>query len=179
MVTRALNIFQRVMRLWDRVYPYNAAQVLQLRGPMNAQRLGETFSKTLSVLGLGKVRIEGNSFSHERCDGDTAPSLRIVDAGTTLEEFIGNELNDPFDGESAGREPYCPFRPFVVQCEGSYFAGVIYHHWVADSVSIRMLLREWFYRMYEPARARTEALRIPQGGVLALFRSHARSLEPG
>jgi hypothetical protein len=29
---------------------------------------------------------------------------------------------------------------------------VIYHHWVADSVSIRTVLREWFVRLFDPKK---------------------------
>jgi hypothetical protein len=45
----------------------------------------------------------------------------------------------------------------------------MYQHWVADSVSLRMLLREWFYRLHDPDRASASALRHPDGGFWRYF----------
>ncbi|MGH6692927.1 MAG: hypothetical protein ACREF4_19845, partial [Gammaproteobacteria bacterium] len=50
-----------------------------------------------------------------------------------------------------------------------YWAGVIYHHWVADSVSIRVLVREWFLRMFDPAQARRGPLEIATAGYWRSF----------
>jgi hypothetical protein len=65
--------------------------------------------------------------------------------------------------------PFSPFRPFVLVEGDSFYAGVVYHHWVADSASIRMLLREWFVRVYDPPRARTSPFRMPHGGYWRYF----------
>jgi NRPS condensation-like uncharacterized protein len=156
------------MRLWDRVHPYNAAQVLHLRGAMDVSRLAGAWSRTLSTLGLGRVQVQGNSFRHSTCEA--APeSITVVQDGVALEEFVAQELNRPFESEPDNPQAFCPFRPFLLQNDDSFYAGVIYHHWAADSASIRMLLREWFYRMYEPARARSEPLRIAEGGYWHFF----------
>jgi hypothetical protein len=53
---------------------------------------------------------------------------------------MSSELNRPFDDR--------PFRPFVIDNPQTHFVGVVYHHWIADSFSIRILLREWFVRMH-------------------------------
>jgi NRPS condensation-like uncharacterized protein len=73
-------------------------------------------------------------------------------------------LNRPFADPA---EP--PFRPFVARAEGGWHLGLIYQHWVADSVSIRLLLREWFLRMFDPAAARSVPLRQPKSGYWRLF----------
>jgi hypothetical protein len=168
MDTRPLNVFQRVMRLWDRVHPYNAAQVLHLRGPMDIARLNAAWNKTLATLRLGRVQVEGNCFRHSSCQ-EASEAMMVVQDGAGLEELVARELNRPFENDPENPQAFCPFRPFLLQGEDSYYAGVIYHHWAADSASIRMLLREWFYRMYEPARARSEPLRIAQGGYWHFF----------
>lgn len=161
---RRLNVFQRVMRLWDVVHPYNAVQVLKLGGGADIARLGETWRAMSAALGVGKVTVNGVGFYHEA--GDEA--VRVVE-GLSLEDFVSQELNRPFEEEREGAHSFSPFRPFVLQADDSYFAGIVYHHWAADSASIRMLLREWFYRMYEPASARTIPLRIPSGGYWHFF----------
>ena len=170
MESQRLNVFQRIMRLWDRVYPYNAAQVLHVRGAMELDRLAAAWNGALAALGLGTMCVEGDRFRHEVCNGHTpAQPLRVVEPGVGLEQFISQELNRRFEIEAEGRSSVCPFRPFVLQGDGAYYAGVVYHHWVADSVSMRMVLREWFYRMYEPARARVMPLQIPRGGYWHFF----------
>ena len=170
MESQRLNVFQRIMRLWDRVYPYNAAQVLRLQGTADVDRLGATWNTTLSTLGLGTVCVEGDRFGHQVWNGHApAQPLRVVEPGVGLEQFVGRELNERFGCEGDGQGSFCPFRPFVLHGDGFYDLGVIYHHWVADSVSIRMVLREWFYRMYEPARARATPLQIPRGGYWHFF----------
>lgn len=161
---RRLNVFQRVMRLWDVVHPYNAVQVLKLAGSADIARLGETWRTMSAALGVGKVTVNGDYFHHEAGD----EKVRVVQ-GLSLEDFVSQELNRPFEEVRDGAHFFSPFRPFVLQDDDSYFAGIVYHHWAADSASIRMLLREWFYRMYEPARARTAPLCIPSGGYWHFF----------
>ncbi|HEY7115822.1 MAG TPA: hypothetical protein VH475_04495 [Tepidisphaeraceae bacterium] len=160
-----LNVFQQVMRLWDRVHPYNAAQVLHVRGRADVDRIGRAWARTLEVLGLGRVRVSGDAFAHDACDPRTAAdAVRVVDGGVTLAEHVSGEMNRPFDEGVEDDQPVCPFRPFVLRQADSHDLGLVYHHWVADSASIRLLLREWFYRIHEPARARSVPVESPRGG---------------
>ncbi len=164
-----LNVFQRVMRLWDEVHPYNAAQVLHLEGTADPDRLNRAWQEALAALGLGRIHINGDRFRHEPArNGTAAPALRVVENDVGFADFISDEMNRRFD--PPGPSGFCtPFRPFIYVSNGSYHAGVIYHHWVADSASIRMLLREWFLRIYDPARVRTTPLRTPAGGYWHFF----------
>src|SRR5437773_331558 len=65
--------------------------------------------------------------------------------------------------------PSPPFRPFVLRGDGFYYAGVIYHHWVADSVSIRTVLREWFVRLFDPKNSIHRAVQLADGGYRRFF----------
>ena len=62
-----------------------------------------------------------------------------------------------------------PFRPFTVPGKGSHHLGVIYQHWVADSVSMRMVLREWFCRLFDPRKVSGRPLHVPHGGFWRYF----------
>ena len=76
--------------------------------------------------------------------------------------------------EPVALEP--PFRPFVLDNgDGSYYVGVIYHHWVADSVSIRTVLREWFVRVHDPQRASRVPARLASTGYRWDDRLHRES----
>jgi NRPS condensation-like uncharacterized protein len=74
------------------------------------------------------------------------------------------ELNRPFDSETD-----LPFRAFVIAQSDGYYAGIVYHHWVADSSSIRLLLREWFLRLHRPSEARRAPLPIAKKGYWHFF----------
>jgi NRPS condensation-like uncharacterized protein len=45
-----------------------------------------------------------------------------------------------------------------------YYAGVVYQHWLADSASIRMLMREWFLRVFDPPAANTRPMPLATRG---------------
>ena len=160
-----LNVFQRLLLQWDGLHPYNAGQIMKIAGRADAGRLSRAWEETLAELGLGRVRRSGRQFRHEALNGEMERyPVRLLPAGTDLCSFVSDELNRPFDNEA---EP--PFRPFVLEEGGHHYAGVIYHHWVADSVSIRVLLREWFYRIYAPERARRRPLKHASDGYWSIF----------
>lgn len=160
-----LNVFQRLALQWDQIHPYNAAQALKIRGAPDPARLQDAWHDTLNDLGLGRVHVDGGSFRYECLNGELSRwGVRIAPAGTALDDYISEQLNKPFDDPL---EP--PFRPFVVLGDGFYYAGVSYHHWVADSVSIRTVLREWFARLHDPQAAHKTPVRLPQGGYGRFF----------
>jgi hypothetical protein len=175
MSASALNIFQRLARQWDQVHPYNAAQILKLRGAPAVAELQAAWHAALNDLGLGRVRMCGDSFSFECLNGDmTFYEVRRAPAGVGLEDWISAELNRRFDDPE---EP--PFRPFVLVEDGSYYLGVVYHHWVADSVSIRTVLREWFVRLFDPGKAQALPVRLPHSGYSQFFNLMHRAAAVG
>jgi hypothetical protein len=116
--------------------------------------------------------VDGSIFRHELLNGELIRyPVRVLPEGTSLEHFVTTELNRPFTDPG---EP--PFRPFLLKVAGpsngapaGWVVGLIYQHWVADSVSIRLLLREWFVRMFDPGAARSAPLRQPKTGYWRLF----------
>ena len=146
MIKAPINVFQRLARQWDALHPYNAAQVLKIEGVPSSSALQEAWHDALNDLGLGRVHVNGRGFYFECLNGEMSLyGVRVVPSGTSLEDYISEQLNRRFDNPA---EP--PFRPFVLRGDGFYYAGVVYHHWVADSVSIRTVLREWFVRLFDP-----------------------------
>jgi hypothetical protein len=142
---------------------------MHLRGTLDPARATTAWHEAMRSLGLGAVRVTGSRFvyeaptaawrdrpiTHVKCEGD-------------LPIFLSEHLNKPFNDPD---EP--PFRPFLVSCDGTCRLGLIYQHWVADSISIRLLMREWFYRLYDPARAATAPMRHADSGYWSLFGPHA------
>ncbi|HEX3357457.1 MAG TPA: hypothetical protein VHS31_10840 [Tepidisphaeraceae bacterium] len=159
------NVFQRVIRHWDSLHPYNAAQILHLAGTADVQMLTDRWNQMLTALALGPVHVEGNRywFDHQL----SSPQAIHIPENGSLDQYMSEEMNRPF-APTGG----LPFRPFVIQQNGSYFAGVIYHHWVADSASIRLLLHQWFLQCFHPAKARTIPLPIARRGYWHYFGPH-------
>src|SRR5437868_181029 len=160
-----LNVFQRLVRQWDAVHPYNAAQILHLRGKPNLAALQQAWYAAISTLGLGPVRVKGLDYGYEAVNGDASRyDVPVAPTGATIESFVTAELNRRFDDADA-----IPLRPFVVQEGDTFYLGVVYQHWIADSASIRMLLREWFVRVYDPAAASDKPAMFPRSGYWGLF----------
>ena len=159
-----LNIFQRLVRQWDTLHPYNAAQAVKLQGRPDLPAIRTAWHEAMDVLGLGRAHVEGTKFRFEHLNGQMPPGIvrHVTDA--TLESFLSGELNRAFDAGDA-----CPFRPFVLDAGDDHYVGLVYHHWVADGVSIRELLRQWFLLRHDPDRARREPLRLSKSGYWSLF----------
>ena|SRR5690348_11016855 len=181
-----LNIFQRLVRTWEAVQPYNAAQVLTVDSAIGPQTAQLAWESALASLGLGRVRIDGRYLSHEVLNGDSSRyPVRVLASRTNLATYLSDELNRPYDDPE---EP--PYRPFLINGDEISRLGVVYRHWVADSISIRRVMQSWcegifslpttdpralpaapgYWDLFGP---RNGQLRIDQT-ALDLFRSHMR-----
>lgn len=162
----AINVFQRLARQWDVIHPYNAAQVLKIQGTPNPSVWQDAWHDAMNDLGLGRVKFQGKGYFYECLNGEMSQyGVRFYPHGATnLETLISDQLNRRFDNPG---EP--PFRPFIIEENGYYYAGVIYSHWVADSVSIRKLLQEWFVRVFDPTKAMRRPVRISRDGYRQFF----------
>ncbi len=160
-----INLFQHLVRQWEGLHPYNGAQAIKVRRPLDLEASRQAWHDALQVLGLGALTLQGNSYTYRCLNGDAIHyTVQPCPRGTTLEQWIGQELNRAFTDLDA-----CPFRPFAIEEEDGCWFGLIYRHWVADSISVRKVMREWFVRMFDPASATTQPLRLSERGYLSLF----------
>lgn len=141
-------MFQRLVHSWEAVHPYNAAQVLKLSGTPDPRAINAAWHASLEAMALGRVRAQGQKFGYEILNGQAERyPVRAVAPGTSLAAHLSDALNHRFDDPG---EP--PFRPFLLaQSEDgaqAYHLGLVYQHWVADSTSIRMLMRQWCARLF-------------------------------
>lgn len=168
MASLPLNMFQRLVRTWEAVHPYNAGQVLKLSGNADPRAIQAAWYEALASLGLGRVRSNSHTFNYVILNGDAEQyPVQVLAYGTCLETHLGDALNVPFLDDQP------PFRPFLIPGDNFYYLGVIYQHWVADSVSIRMLLREWCARLFDPGLSQPRPSRIANEGYWELFGNHA------
>ena len=186
MVSQPLNMFQRLVRSWEAVHPFNAAQVIKVGHVPLPAVVQHAWHGALTALGLGRVRQDGRTFSFELLNREVERyPVRMLPETTCLAEFLTGEMNRAFDDPA---EP--PFRPFIIPSPDGFYLGLVYRHWVADSVAIRSLLREWCARLFDPTLAMpTSSRHAPgywdlfgprQGGpdidqtALGLFRNYIR-----
>ena len=158
MTNTPLNMLQKLMRRWDAVHPYNAAQLMKLEGSPEAEAWRSAWHSTLSQTGLGAVSLERNRYHFVPLNGHLA-AYHVRFPTADLADHISAELNHPFNDP---HEP--PFRPFIIRQDNHFYAGLIYQHWLADSASIRMLMHEWFVRVYDPAAANAQPMRLASAG---------------
>jgi hypothetical protein len=168
------NVFQRLVRQWDSIHPYNGAQVVKIRGIVDLALCRRAWLEALEALNLGVVCITQKSYAYRCLNGQAIYHgvVRCPD-GTKLEKWITDELNRAFDADGG-----VPFRPFVLQEDGHFWMGLCYQHWVADSASIRMLIREWFVRQFDPGAVKERELLFHAGGYLSLFGPHRDGARP-
>jgi hypothetical protein len=142
-----LNVFQRLARAWQAVHPYNAAQVLRIHGRADQAAVGRAWDDTLATHGLGRSAVSGRWCAYESPAHGAISTVNHLPSETLLARHLTDELNRPFESPDG-----CPFRPFLIEHPHgeSYSFGVVYQHWTADSVSVRLLLRDWFSRLDDP-----------------------------
>ena len=177
MALAKLNIFQRLVRQWDTVHPYNGGQVLHLAGNPDLDLISDAWWKTIIALQLGPVRVAGKKYEFQTVDALPRISVdNVKDKSISFEAYLSDVMNKPFPESGE-----LPFRPFVFQSTGdTFYLGVIYQHWIADSSSIQLLLKEWFQRIYEPQSVVDEPVTISKVGYWAHFgpkRLKARMME--
>jgi len=144
-----LNVFQRVIRQWERLHPYNAAQAMRLARRFDLAEISAAWRSTLIDLGLGPIRFEGDRVLYELSPLAVAASeITVLDEEDCLEAFLSRQLNLAWNDDTL------PFRPFTRVENGGQAIGVVYRHCASDSYSIRLILREWLTRLVDPARAR-------------------------
>src|SRR5687768_11717753 len=69
-----LNVFQFLVRQWDRVHPYNAAQALEIAGVADVDRINDAWLDVLRTLRVGRVRVAADlgKFGFDGPTGDEA-----------------------------------------------------------------------------------------------------------
>jgi hypothetical protein len=152
------NVVQKLMRRWDFVHPYNAAQIMKIRGQPDRAALDSAWQSALLTTGLGSVLVEADHYQFQSLNGHAA-AYSVRYPGISLEDHVSVEMNRHFYDPM---EP--PFRPFVIAEKDFYYAGLIYQHWLADSTAIRMVIREWFVGLHDPQMLRRRPLLLPRCG---------------
>lgn len=157
-----LNVFQKLVLQWEALHPYNGAQILHLAGPIPSN-LTSTWQQTLTSLHLGPVSSNGRSYFLSTPQ-PAATSVETPPPGSSLEAVMSDHLNRYFLPNEL------PFRLIALaNPDNTHHLALVYHHWVADSVSIRRVLHDLFLRLHAPSQLQSHPLHLSAGGYWSLF----------
>ncbi|MEY2531646.1 MAG: hypothetical protein QOI96_1731 [Verrucomicrobiota bacterium] len=126
-----LNDFQKLMRRWAELGPYNAGHVMSVTGAADVERWRSAIIAVLREIGV-----------------DALEQFSIAVCSEELDKKVAQELNKPF------RAGDCSLRAFVIaDASDHHFIGVVFDHWFADSASMRLLMHRFFlsYRSVDGA----------------------------
>ena len=117
-----LNDFQRVMRQWAALAPYNCGPLMRVSGRAHLARWEAAFAAALRPLRL-----------------TSEESLPIEVSSLEPARKVAEELNRGFAPDEL------PLRAYIVPGEDdSHWLGVTCDHWIADSRSLRALMQRVF-----------------------------------
>jgi hypothetical protein len=131
-----LSDFQRLMRRWTKLAPYNAIHVLHVAGSPDAAAWRAAIDETLAEAGLG-IPCAGDAVIRFAPGGPCE-----IGAGGRLDETIERELNRGF----GPHEMPLRFTVVAAQDEPHHHLVVTFDHWLADSHSIRALMQRMHAR---------------------------------
>ncbi|MFT3787081.1 MAG: hypothetical protein QM770_13095 [Tepidisphaeraceae bacterium] len=138
-----LNVFQRLMLQWEQLAPYNAAQHMAVAGELPQQRVADAWLATVRELGLEAI---GQDHDHGALIGHPV--------GTNFLEALNLGLNWTISED----EP--PLRPIAFTHDGRTDLAIVYRHVVADSASIRLVMRHWFGKLFDDRLCATAPVQL-------------------
>lgn len=159
-----VNLFQSLMRRWEVEHPCNAAQVMELAVPFydNAERAAWSAGWAVARrrTGLGRLIATATTYRFSADGLESIQEIPVFDEPWA--QHVSVDLNRSFDEGSD------PFRPFLARSvSGDLAAGLVYRHWIADSVSIRELMQQWLLAVHAPMLNRRRPLPLPTNGYWA------------
>ena len=135
-----LNVFQRLMRQWTELAPYNAGTLLRIAGPADPERWRASIDTMVREIGLGRPVF----LASDRVEFHPLPDC-VLQLGTDLETETVRELNYCYGVDEL------PMRFFLCPAEdGSHWLGFMFDHWLTDGGTIAELVVRLVVRYAEP-----------------------------
>lgn len=141
-----LNTFQRLMRRWNHLGPYNAGQLMQIRGAPNLACWQAAVQSVLKETGLGIPQVHPKE---SYVTFTPVEQVTIEPSITPWQVYCNTQINRPFLPHEL------PLRFFISTMPENHFLGVIYDHWIADSRAMRELMSRIQQRYAQLIQAET------------------------
>jgi NRPS condensation-like uncharacterized protein len=175
MKSGTLNVVEKLFRSWETVHPYNAAQAAKIRGKLHSTDVEDAWRDAITALQLTPHRLNRQSSPSEGNEFDQSAPVTLQQPAVLLHEHLSAELNRSFFDEPG----QWPFRPFLLSDGQHSWIGLTYRHCVADSVSIRLILRNWISRLPGNANLPPSPVNLTCDNYWKLFAAHDGSVRLG
>jgi hypothetical protein len=146
-----------------------------VRGKLQPAKVENAWREAIASLQLTPDRLQRSSHDSAANGAPAAHAMTLQQPALSLEEHLSTELNHAFSDAPGA----WPFRPFLFAGEASSRIGLTYRHCVADSVSIRVLMREWIYRLEGTEDRRAAPLKCESDSYWRLFATRNGSVRMG
>jgi len=134
-----LNIFQRSMLQWNELHPYNAVNVVRIRGALDLERLQKAINGTLETWGITGLTLNRKNGKFSYRGGAVRCEIKIIAGGeNSLSIEVQRQINTAFSTD----ENFNPFRFFVAPGQDSFALGLVYFHAIADDGAVMILLKD-------------------------------------
>ena len=165
-----LNLHQRVMLQWGRVWPYNVVHCLKLAGKPDPEKFKKAAYQALATAGISQVVVNSKCRRYEYLK---EPPLIHLDtfsctsqSEVILSRLMQEELNRPFPATA-----HTPIRFFLLDTDTDfYYLGITYNHWTAEDRALSLVLYQilaHYYGLSLPRRPAPLCLYPP--GYWSLF----------
>ena len=87
-----INLFQRLVRQWESLHPYNGCHALKIRARVDAEKCNLAWHDALGALGLGRVRFLGGGYGYDILNGEAAEHpVMVCPVGTQIETYMAGK----------------------------------------------------------------------------------------
>jgi len=137
-----LNIFQRIILVWNDLHPYNAVHVVEMPGSADLDRLYTVLEQTLQTHGLTGLTINRKQATYQYKGGPSSVHIEDVEAGRDTQAVLSREIHQQLNTRFQPDGEFNPFRFFVIRKPASFLFGIAYCHVVAGAESIVLLMQD-------------------------------------
>ncbi len=143
-----LNPFQEVMACWETAHPYNAGQVVRLDGRVDVPALQAAIQTACRQAGVGTLVLDRRRRRYRYDRAESIP-LEVIVPGESPADTLRGALTESINAGFPDR-PHHPIRWSMLEDPGTGSALLItvWHHVVADEMSMRLLLRRVLNQYY-------------------------------
>jgi hypothetical protein len=143
-----LNPFQEVMTCWETAHPYNAGQVVRLDEKVEVGALQAAVQTACRQAGIGTLVLDRDRRRY-RYDRAESIQVEVIAPGESPEAALRKALTESLNARFPDG-PHHPIRWSILQDPGAgaSLLVTVWHHLVADEMSMRLLLRRVLNEYY-------------------------------
>jgi NRPS condensation-like uncharacterized protein len=136
-----LNIFQRMILIWNEIQPYNAVHVVKIPKPLEITRLSKIIKDHLENCGLTNLEIDYTKKTYHYHGGSADIKVKNIGVSHNYLAFLSEEIQNQLNIRFTGQKKIIPFRFFTLSEKDSFYFGLVYFHLIAGAESIVHIIK--------------------------------------